>query len=38
VPLLRDGQFFSDDIKKANAEREAKDKALLSSVTAQKPQ
>jgi len=38
VPLLRDGQFFSDDIKKANAEREARDKALLSSAIAQRPQ
>ncbi len=30
VPLLREGQYFADDIKKGNAEREAKDKELLA--------
>lgn len=35
VPLLREGQYFSDDIKKANAEREAKDKETLAKQAAE---
>ncbi|MGD0094648.1 MAG: NADH-quinone oxidoreductase subunit C [Planctomycetota bacterium] len=34
VPLLREGQYFSDTIKKVNAEREAKEKELLAKPAA----
>ena len=35
VPLLRAGQFFSDTIKKVNAEREAQAKEQLAKPAAQ---
>ena len=35
VPLLREGQYFADDIKKGNAEREARDKELLAKQAAE---
>jgi len=35
VPLLREGQYFSDTIKKANAEREGKDKERLAKQDGQ---
>jgi len=35
VPLLREGQYFSDTIKKVNAEREAKEKEAQGKAAAQ---
>jgi NADH-quinone oxidoreductase subunit C len=35
VPLLREGQYFADTIKKVNAEREARDKELLAKAAAE---
>ena len=36
VPLLREGQYFSDTIKKVNAEREAREREEQAKAAAAK--